>query len=110
MNQLSLPLAQRLGEHAMQKCQMRAENADPGFTQRAADWIIWYLRAKGEPVPGEMLTDLCRAHGICPPDDRAFGAVYQSLARRGLIRQTGWCERRKGHGTGGGRVWEAASA
>jgi len=107
MNQLSLPLAQRLGEHAMLRTQIRAENAEPGFTERAADFIAWYLRARG-PTPGELLTDLCKAHGIKPPDDRAFGPVFKSLLRRGEIRQAGWCERRKGHGTGGGRVWEAA--
>ena len=103
---MSLELSQRLGEHAMQKCQIRAENAEPGFTERAADWIIWYLKARG-PTPGEMLTDLCKAHGIKPPDDRAFGPVFKSLLHRGEITQAGWCERRKGHGTGGGRVWEA---
>ena len=66
MTQLSLPLAQRLGEHAMQRSQMRAENDQPGFTERAVDFILWYLRARGEPMPGEMLTDLCKAHGIVP--------------------------------------------
>jgi hypothetical protein len=107
--QMSLELSQRLGEHARQRAQMRAENAEPGFTERASDWILWYLRAKGEPVPGEMLTDLCKAHGIKAPDDRAFGAVYKMLVGRNLIRQAGWCERRKGHGCGGGRVWEATT-
>jgi hypothetical protein len=107
VTQLSLPLAVRLGEHAMQRTQIRAENAGPGFTQRAGDFILWYLRVRG-PTPGEMLTDLAKAHGMRPPDDRAFGSVFRMLVRRGEIRQAGWCERRKGHGTGGGRVWEAA--
>ena len=106
--QLSLPFAQRLGEHAMQKTQMRAENDRPGFTLRAGDFILAYLKAQG-PQAGELLTDMAKAAGHVPPDDRAFGAVYQSLARRKLIRQAGWCERRKGHGTAGGRVWEAAT-
>lgn len=106
MTQLSLPLAQRLGDHARQRCQIRAENAEPGFTERAADFIAWYLWARG-PTSGEMLTDMCKAHGIKPPDDRAFGSVFKMLAHRGQIRQAGWCERRKGHGTGGGRVWAA---
>jgi len=107
MNQLSLELAHRLGEHAMQRTQIRAENASPGFTLAAADYILCYLRDCG-PTPGELLTDLCKARGMRPPDDRAFGAVYRLLVRRGEIRQAGWCERTKGHGCGGGRVWEAA--
>jgi len=107
MNQLSLPLAIRLGEHAMQRTQIRAEHAEPGFTQRAADFILGYLTDCG-PTPGELLTDLAKAKGIRPPDDRAFGAAIKMLVRRGQIRQAGWCERTKGHGCGGGRVWEAA--
>ena len=107
MNQLSLELAHRLGECRMRDTQIRAENAAPGFTQRAADFMLGYLRDCG-PTPGELLTDLCKARGMRPPDDRAFGSVFQMLARRKQIKQTGWCERRKGHGTGGGRVWEAA--
>jgi hypothetical protein len=107
MNQLSLELAQRLGQHAMLRTQVRAEHAAPGFTTRAADFILGYLRDCG-PTPGELLTDLCKARGMRPPDDRAFGAVFKMLANRGEIRQCGWTERRKGHGTGGGRVWEAA--
>ena len=109
MTQLSLPLAQRLGDHARQRTQIRAENADPGFTHRAGEFISSYLRQHG-PLPGELLTDVAKASGIRPPDDRAFGAVFKMLANRGAIRQAGWCERRKGHGTGGGRVWEAVNA
>ena len=55
--QLSLPFAQRLGEHAMQKTQMRAENEAPGFTLRAGDFILSYLKAQG-PQAGELLTDM----------------------------------------------------
>lgn len=39
--------------------------------------------------------------------DRAFGQLFRVLARRGDIRCVGYCERRKGHGTAGGRVWDA---
>ena len=107
MNQLSLELAQRLGDHALVATQVRAEHAAPGFTVRAAEFMLSYLRDCG-PTSGELLTDLCKAKGITAPDDRAYGAAFKSLARREAIRQCGWCERRKGHGTGGGRVWEAA--
>jgi hypothetical protein len=47
-------------------------------------------------------------HGYRPHDQRAFGPVYAGLARRGAIKCLGFCERQKGHGTSGGRIWSLA--
>jgi hypothetical protein len=103
---LNLDLARRLGTAAILRAQVRAEHASPSFTQRAAGFIAAYLEQHG-PLPGELLTDLAKAAGHVPPDDSAFGAVYKMLVREGRIQQAGWCDRRKGHGTGGGRIWAA---
>lgn len=51
--------------------------------------------------------DAAIAHGYRPHDQRAFGSVFGTLSRRNLIRCAVYCERSKGHGTAGGRVWEA---
>ena len=99
--------AKELGERAMMQAQLHAEQVDPGFTGRAASFVLEYLRENGRTA-GETLTDLAIAAGHVPPDARAFGAVFRVLVKRGKIRHVGWCERRKGHGSGGGRVWEAA--
>ena len=37
-----------------------------------------------------------------------FSPVYAGLVRRGAIRCVGFCERKKGHSTSGGRVWGLA--
>lgn len=83
-----------------------AEEASPGFAERAAEFVL--DRLTSGPASGELLTDACRNAGIVPHDDRAFGGVFLRLSRRGLIVKAGTCQRRKGHGTSGGTVWALA--
>lgn len=72
----------------------------------AAEFILSYLGRHG-PTPGEVLvTEAAKAH--TPHDARAFGAVFLSLSRRGLIEKCGYARRAKGHGTHGGLVWRLA--
>lgn len=92
------------GERGMQLCLIKAQKQDPGFAQKAESAILLHLTAVGE-ASGEMLTDIAMAHGARPHDARAFGSVFKSMARRGLIRTVGYCLRTKGHATAGGRVW-----
>ena len=49
----------------------------------------------------------CKAAGIVPHLDQAFGPVYAALARQGLIVRTGYAPRRRGHGSPG-PVWRLA--
>jgi len=104
--QLSLSLAMRLGDAGRRRAQVRAENAQPGFTQRAADVMLTALALDG-PQSGEQLTAACERAGIVPPDARAFGAAFKMLLREGKIRRVGWCARKRGHGAAGGSVYEA---
>lgn len=84
----------------------RAERSDPEFRQRAEAAILRHLSAcPGLQCSGEDLVDIARAHGAVPHSDKAFGAVFQGLARRGLIRTVGFGLRRKGNGTAGARIW-----
>lgn len=80
------------------------EAAGPEFSVAAAQ-VVLELLAGGESIPAEQLTDACKARGIVPHDDRAFGPVYLRLVRAGLIEPCGLCARRKGHHTAGGRIW-----
>lgn len=108
MNQLALNLDPRqAGEIAGQMCIDKAHRTDPQFSKKAEVAILNHLRTVGK-ASGEDLTNIARAHGAIPTDDRAFGPVYASLSRRGLIRTAGYCMRARGHGTAGGRVWELA--
>lgn len=106
-----LPLfAPRLSEaatardEALRNVTARAERSDVLFLERARKFVLFYLSRCGE-ASSEEITDAAKANGIRPPDDRAFGPVYLSLSRRGLIVKAGVCLRKKGHLTSGGTLW-----
>ncbi len=102
-----LPVARAIGDQGMQRAADRAEPDEPGFSKRAQAFVLRYLAEQGS-ASGEDITDACKAAGIQPAEDRAFGSVYSTLSRRKLIVCVGFCARAKGHGTAGGRVWGLA--
>ncbi len=75
------------------------------FRARARAFALDFLRVHG-PKSGEDITDACKAAGIIPHTDKAFGCIYGALSRQGLIERAGFCERKKGNGTCGGIVWK----
>ena len=81
-----------------------AQRCTPDFVARASKFVTDYLAVRGS-APGEIVVDLAKKAGIVATDDRAFGAVFGTLSRKGLIRCVGYCERKKGRGTAGGRIW-----
>lgn len=99
----------KAGEIAGNRCADKAAQLDPDFRQKAAAVILDHLRIVGE-CSGEELTDLAIAKGVKPHDARAFGPVFAALNREGKIRSAGFCLRKKGHGTAGGRVWALCAA
>jgi hypothetical protein len=101
MTQLTLDSALAQRDEAMSRV---AANAGEGFVEAAAAHILKRLAEWGE-MSGEHLTTTCKAQGIIPHDDRAFGPVYLRLARQGKIKPVGTCTRVRGHGTSGGRIW-----
>ncbi len=115
MNQLAIDLdaaytvaqARAAGAVAGDMAADRAERMEEGFREKAAAFVLRYLQQHGMSS-GELITDAAKLAGIRPPDDRAFGPVYASLARTQQIVSAGFCARRKGHGTAGGRLWRLA--
>jgi hypothetical protein len=99
MNQLSIQY-----EPIITACTRKAETVTPDFAEKAKKIILDHL-AIVKQCKGEELVDIARAKGAVPHDDRAFGGIFQSLSQKNLIRHVAYCERRKGHGTGGGRIW-----
>jgi hypothetical protein len=97
-------VARAARDQAMTAVAARAEAQQPRFVEQAAVFVLAFLRQNG-PTPGEMVSVACKAAGIVPHDDRAFGPVYFTLARRGLIQRVGQVRRQRGHGTTGGNVW-----
>jgi hypothetical protein len=106
----SLVTALSAGQHGMAISLESAEKRDPEFKAKAQTAILSHLKAVGQ-ASGEDLTDVARAHGAVPPDSRAFGGIFQALARKGLIRcLRSDLPRRNGHGTSGGRLWALGDA
>lgn len=86
-----------------------AQSRDPQFKPKAEAAILRHLEASG-PTPGEFLVEIARAYAPCR-DGRAFGAIFKSLAKRGLIvclRSD--LPRTRGNGTSGGRLWARGTA
>lgn len=110
MNQLTMDFtaAREAGLNAATRSLDKAHRANPEFGDRARAAIVAHLAAHG-PCSGEVLTNICKEQGICPPkDDRAFGGVFLSLSagkepRIRCIRSD--LPRARGHGTSGGKLW-----
>lgn len=94
----------RARDRAMSRVGQAAEDRNPGFAEQAEAFIVDFLRAHG-PTAGEVLTIACKAAGIRPHDDRAFGPVYFRLVHAGALVKVGTARRERGHGTAGGNVW-----
>lgn len=106
--QLSIDFeARAAGDAAAQACASTAARVSAFVVDEAKRFVLGHLARHGQQ-PGELIVDAAVAHGIRPHDTRAFGVVFKTLARAGLIRCMGFCERQKGHGTAGGRVWGLA--
>lgn len=83
-----------------------ARRSGEDFIRAAGEFVVQHLKTHG-PKSAEELTDACKKAGIIPAEDRAFGAVYSTLRRRGLIAHDGYAPRNKGNGSVGNR-WRAA--
>lgn len=106
--QLTLDQALARRDAALDRVERNAEDFFKEFSQKAQNFVLEYLRRQGD-ASGEAITDACRQAGIVPHDDRAFGPVYLTLSRQKKIEKAGFCQRTKGHGTGGGVVWRLAA-
>lgn len=74
------------------------------FRIDAGAFVLRYLGVHGA-TSGEDITDACKAAGIVPHNDRAFGPVFMALSRKNFIEKCGTAARRKGHGTSGATIW-----
>lgn len=98
----SLPLFLVARDRALKQV---AENAGKCFLAQALEFVPQYLREHGEKS-GEELTDAAKKAGIVPQNsDKAFGVVYKTLARDGIIERARFALRTKGHACAGASIW-----
>lgn len=103
-------VARKLGTEAANAAEFRASEEAPEFRARALQFIKDFVAAQTGPVAGEDITLAARQAGIRQKDDRAFGAIYSKAIRMGYIRVVGHCNRVRGHGTAGGRLYAPVAA
>lgn len=83
-----------------------AQRKDPLFSEKAEAVFVRHLAASpNQAAWNEDMVDVAKAHGVVPADDRAFGAVFQSMSRRKVIVCVEYGPRRKGHSGAGARKW-----
>lgn len=79
-----------------------------GFDSAGASRFIHGWLVRHGATSGEELVKQAKLHGYRGKDDRCFGGVFLGLQNRNLIR----CirsdlPRARGHGTSGGKLWQA---
>lgn len=94
-------------ERLLERVAVKADRERESFTADACAFVLAYLREHG-PTPVEQIVDACKASGLTPANDRAFGPVFHRLSKHRQIKVTDYVKRSKGHGTGGGNVWGIA--
>jgi hypothetical protein len=98
--------ARATGQAAQKLATARAEREVSDFSARAQVAILAKLAAG--PASGEACTDYVQ-QTVGFKDGRCLGSLYRSMRLRGLIHVVGACDRAKGHGTGGGKVYALGS-
>lgn len=102
--ELSLDAPRERGRLAAERCAQKASRVSNFDVDAAQNFVKGWLARYGQQS-GEDLVDAAVEHGHRPHDSRAFGSVFRTLARKGIIECAGFCMRRKGNATAGGRVW-----
>jgi hypothetical protein len=105
-NRRDAAAARATGALAEQACVGKARRTKGFDVDGALEWTVRLLKIDG-PTSGEDLVEKLKTRGFVGHDDRCFGAVFGTLSRRKQIRCVGYCARKRGHGTAGGRIWEA---
>ena len=102
--ELSLDAPRKRGQRAADRCAEKAVRVSDFDVGAAQNFVKGWLARYGQQS-GEDLVDAAVAHGHRPHDSRAFGSVFKGLVRKGIIECAGFCLRRKGNATAGGRLW-----
>ncbi len=82
------------------------QQRDDTFGERAMRYLRWYITFQSGPFSAEAVSIGASIAGIEPKDGRAWGQVFRTAQREGLIRRSNTMIRRAlGHGSYG-VAWE----
>lgn len=85
----------QLRNAALSKASGTQAKADPLWHTKATACVIAYL--KNQEVTGEDIRNLLAQHGLSPVHNNVIGAFVNSLARQGVLVDTGKITRMKTH-------------
>lgn len=92
MNQLSLTFARARRDHGIQQA---GDHAGERWRRLARAYLMEFIGRGHREFMAEDIREYAEAHGFDrPPDGRAWGIVFQSAAREGLIRKAGYAPAR----------------
>jgi hypothetical protein len=91
--------AEQARNEGMQRAVDHAEIESPDWAQHAYEWLELFVAAHAEPFISEDVSDATKLdEGFPqPPTDRAWGSIYRSAVKRGLIRLAGTGRSRRRH-------------
>lgn len=103
--------AKRAAEDGMERAASRAERTTPGWRDEALALLVRFAALDaGGPFLGEEARAFAYTSGLPkPPDERAWGAIFNAAARRGLIARAGFAPATSSHGSPK-PLWRRAAA
>jgi len=94
-----LDRASRAGQAGAERAGQHAEDCRPGWLDRAAALVTTFAQAHGLFLLEDARCFAERQGLPAPPDKRAWGAVAQVLARRGVLVRDGYAPAASSHGS-----------
>lgn len=75
----------------------RAERVEPGWAERAFDWIVGYAKANKTFISEDCTAAAVESGLPAPPDARAWGGPFQRASREQIIRRIGYGTSKRRH-------------
>jgi len=96
---VTIGAARAARDEGMQRAVDHAEIESPDWAQHAYEWLELFVAAHAEPFISEDVSDASKLDSSFPqpPTDRAWGSIYRSAVKRGLIRLAGTGRSRRRH-------------
>jgi len=105
-DQLLLFSARENRDIGMQRVLAAAQRRDQDFSEKAAHFILQFLKTYTGDYTGEEIVNAAKDAGITPHNDKAFGPVFSRLAQQKLIYKARYVARSKGHAAPGAVIWK----
>lgn len=101
-------LAERARDEGMARSVARADRVEPTWSSDALRFLTAFARIHDAFI-GEEVVEAARDVISAPPDSRAWGSVFQTASRRGIIHKTGQFRPARSSNLSPKPVWRAGA-